>query len=384
MQAMDDMALVREYAAGNSEAAFETLVSRWVSFVHSAALRQVRDPHAAEEITQTVFLLLARKAGRLGAGTILSGWLFKTTRFVALAEMRAAAKRRQREQEANMETTFPPAPDSVWDQISPLLDEALAQLGQKDRQAALLRFFENKSLAEVGLALGASQDTAGKRVQRALEKLHRFFLKRGFAASTVMIAGAMAANSVQAAPAGLSAAIAATGSGHGLAVASSTATLIKATLTLMAWTKFKTTLLVGAGFLLVGGSATLTLTVAYPALRDYLNQGNLTSQPTRNQETSGAEQLAQAFFEALGQGDWATVAQLCPPAAPFDQIFNDRVKAHLGGLTVLSLGKPFASRDYAGVYVPYEIRFKDGTVKKFRLAVRRDNPERRWYWDGGL
>jgi DNA-directed RNA polymerase specialized sigma24 family protein len=61
----DDMALVREYAARDSEEAFATLVSRHVGLVHSAALRQVRDPHVAEEITQTVFILLARKAGSL-------------------------------------------------------------------------------------------------------------------------------------------------------------------------------------------------------------------------------------------------------------------------------------------------------------------------------
>jgi RNA polymerase sigma factor (sigma-70 family) len=379
MQVMDDMALLQAYAAGNSEAAFATLVSRWVDFVYSAAWRQVGNPDLAEEITQTVFILLARKAGRMGAGTILSAWLFRATRFVALAEMRATTKRRQREYEAQMEFSPSPAPDSVWEQIAPLLDAALAQLGQKDRQAVLLRFFENKSLAEVGRVLGASEDAAGKRVRRALEKLRRLFLKRGFAASTVLIAGAMAAHSVQAAPSGLSAAIAAAGSGQGLAAASSTATLIQATLKLMAWTKLKTTLLVGAGVLLIGGTATVTVTVVWPALAAGLRQANLTSS-----QTSGAEQLARSFFEALGKGDWNTVAELCPPGTPFAEIFKDSFKDQLTGLTVLSLGKPFTSPGYAGAYVPYEIRFKNGEVKKFNLAVRRDNPERRWYWDGGL
>ena len=151
MQAMDDMALLREYAAGNSEAAFETLVSRRVGFVYSAALRQVRDPHLAEEVTQAVFIILAQKAGRISDKTILAGWLFSTTRFAALAQMRADAKRRRREQEANMQSEIQPtAPDLFWEQMSPLLDEALATLGETDRQAVLLRFFENKSLAEVG------------------------------------------------------------------------------------------------------------------------------------------------------------------------------------------------------------------------------------------
>src|ERR1700704_3099180 len=103
MQAMDDMALLREYAASNSEAAFETLVSRRVNFVYSAALRQVRDPLMAEEVTQAVFIILAQKAARISDKTILTGWLFKTTRYAALARMRAAAKRQQREQEIQMD-----------------------------------------------------------------------------------------------------------------------------------------------------------------------------------------------------------------------------------------------------------------------------------------
>src|SRR5664279_5387806 len=93
MQPMDDLALLREYAANNSEAAFAELVSRRIGFVYAAALRQVRDPHLAGEITQAVFIILAQKAGRISDKTILAGWLFKTTRFAAIAQTREAAKR---------------------------------------------------------------------------------------------------------------------------------------------------------------------------------------------------------------------------------------------------------------------------------------------------
>src|SRR5260370_1599546 len=93
MQVMDDLELLREYAANGSEPAFEVLVSRRVGFVYSAALRQARNPHLAEEITQAVFIILAQKAGRISDKTILTGWLFKTTRFAALAQMRAEMKR---------------------------------------------------------------------------------------------------------------------------------------------------------------------------------------------------------------------------------------------------------------------------------------------------
>src|ERR1017187_3003619 len=98
MQEMDDKVLLREYAASNSEAAFETLVSRHVRLVYSAAWRQMRDPHLAEEVTQAVFILLARKAGRISGEAVLAGWLIKTTRFVALGQSGAAGRRPQSEQ----------------------------------------------------------------------------------------------------------------------------------------------------------------------------------------------------------------------------------------------------------------------------------------------
>src|SRR5664280_2829786 len=257
MQAMDDMALLREYAAGNSEAAFETLVSRRVGFVYSMALRQVRDPHLAEEVTQAVFIILEQKAGRISGKTILAGWLFRTTRFAALAQMRAAAKRRRREQEANMQSEIQPtAPDLSWEQMSPLLDEALTTLGETDRQAVLLRFFENKSLAEVGNHLGTGEDTARKHVTRALEKLHRYFNKRGVSSTTAIIAGAMSANSVSAAPVALAKSVTAVALAKGAAASGSTLTLIKGALKIMAWTKMKTAVVVGVGVLLAAGTTT--------------------------------------------------------------------------------------------------------------------------------
>jgi len=260
MQAMDDMALLREYAARNSEAAFETLVSRRVGFVYSAALRQVRDPHLAEEITQAVFIILAQKAGRISDKTILAGWLFKTTRFAALAQIRADAKRRQREQEAQMQTELQPtAPDLFWEQMSPLLDEALATLGETDRQAVLLRFFENKSLAEVGNSLDTGEDTARKRVARALEKLHRYFNKRGVSSTTAIIAGAISANSVQAAPVALAKSVTAVAVVKGSIAAVSTLSLVKGTTKIMTWMKLKFAVWVGTTAMLVGGVATVAL-----------------------------------------------------------------------------------------------------------------------------
>src|SRR3977135_2260081 len=119
MESLDDLTLLREYAAHNSEAAFAEVVSRRVGFVYAAALRQIRDPHLAEEITQAVFIILAQKAGRISEKAILTGWLFRTTRFTALAQMRASAKRQRREQEAQMQSQLQPtAPDPLWEQMS--------------------------------------------------------------------------------------------------------------------------------------------------------------------------------------------------------------------------------------------------------------------------
>jgi RNA polymerase sigma factor (sigma-70 family) len=246
------MELLREYAIRNSEAAFAELVSRRVGLVYSAALRQVRDPHLAEEITQAVFILLAQKARRISERTILTGWLFRTTRFMALAQMRAMAKRRQREEKAQMQTELQePASDPLWEQLSPQLDEALTTLGEKDRQAILLRFFENKSLAEVGTRLGSGEDGARKRVSRALEKLRRYFSRRGVISTTAILAGALSSHSVQAAPAALMNSVANAAIGHGIAASGSVA-LIKGALKIMAWTKTKTLLATAAALVAVG------------------------------------------------------------------------------------------------------------------------------------
>ncbi len=238
---MDDIELLHEYAASQSEQAFATLVGRFVDLVYSAALRQVRDPHLAEEVTQTVFIRLARKAGTIRGGVILSGWFFRTTRFVSSEVVRMENRRRRREQKA-METVLESGGESPWEQIAPLLDDAIAGLSETDRNAMLLRFFEGKSLKEVGLALGMNDDAAEKRITRALEKLRSFLAQRGKVISASVLSGALSASAVQAAPAALAASVTAAGMLSG-ATAGSALTL--GSLKFMAWTNLKSAVAVG-------------------------------------------------------------------------------------------------------------------------------------------
>ena len=255
MPESDDIALLKEYSESGSEAAFTALVERHADLVYSAALRSAGSPHAAQEISQAVFVILARKAKSLGDRTILSGWLYQTARLTAANYLRGEIRRQHREQEAYMQTILN-EPESVeaWRQIAPLLDDAMDRLGEKDRNAIVLRFFENKNLSEVGVALGSSEDAAKMRVNRALEKLRKFFTKRGVIHSAAIIAGAVSAHSVQAAPVGLAKAVTAVAVAKGATASTSILTLVKGALKTMVWTKAKTISAASLGLLLTAAT----------------------------------------------------------------------------------------------------------------------------------
>ena len=259
MQELDDNALLREYIERDSEEAFAALVTRHVNKVYSVALRLTCNPHSAEEITQAVFVILAKKSRQLGRRVILSGWLYQTARLTAVTFIRGGIRRARREQEACMQTLLNENESEAWMQIAPLLDAAMAGLNETDRHAVVLRFFDGKSLREVGAALGANEESAKKRVSRALEKLRTFFARRGVSSTTAIIAGAISANSVQAAPVALAKAVTAVAQAKGAAASGSTLTLIQGALKIMAWTKAKTAIVTGVVVLLAAGTTTVTV-----------------------------------------------------------------------------------------------------------------------------
>ena len=239
MNEQSDHDLLAEFVRSNSEEAFSVLVRRHLNLVHSVARRHSSTPHAAEDISQAVFILLARKASTLGSATVLSGWLYTTATLTAANFQRAEARRRRREQEAFMQSTLHTGGAGVaWTDLEPHLDGAMAELRSTDRDAVILRFFENKSLHEVSEALGIEERAAQKRVHRSVEKLRRVLSRRGVTASGAALTEVISTHSIQAATHALVKTISATAS-KGSAIAVSTQTLVKGTLKTMAWTKAK-------------------------------------------------------------------------------------------------------------------------------------------------
>jgi RNA polymerase sigma factor (sigma-70 family) len=258
MHDSSDMELVRDYVRLNSEAAFAELVQRHINLVYSVAMRHIGIAAQAEEVTQAVFIILVRKAAGLSPDTILEGWFYETTRLTSLSVMRSERRRQFREQEAYMQSTLAKSPDDpIWPQLSPLLDEAMSHLGKKDRDVMLLRYFKGKNVREVAEALQINESAAQQRILRTLEKLRNYFAKRGVNSTTSVIAGAISANSVQAAPVTLAKAVTAVAIAKGAAASGSTLTLIKGALKIMAWTKAKTAFVAGVVVLIAAGTTTV-------------------------------------------------------------------------------------------------------------------------------
>jgi RNA polymerase sigma factor (sigma-70 family) len=246
MHATADQELLRRYAEHGAEEAFTELVQRHLNLVWAAARRITGNADLARDVAQTVFTDLARKAKTLPREAVLAGWLYRAACLAAAKQVRGEARRVLREQHA-MATHAPAATDSAEnraaEELQPVLDAALAELSETDRDAVVLRFLAGRSLVEVGAALGTGEDAAQKRVSRALEKLREAFRRRGVNVGGGVMAAALGLAGAEAAPIGVAAGI-----GAAALAAAGTAGGTGATLLLM-----KTKLTLG----IVGGAAVI-------------------------------------------------------------------------------------------------------------------------------
>jgi RNA polymerase sigma factor (sigma-70 family) len=250
-----------EYVRTGAPEAFRRLVEAHIDAVHSQCRRQLRDPAAAEDVTQMVFISLAQKASRISPNAVLDGWLFTATRYCCATHQRAAARRRSAERKAAIMRKEAVESGSFGGDFSshaePILDDAIADLGQRDREAVLLRFFRGRSLREVGDVLGVSEDAAKHRVLRAVEKLRGYFARRGVLASSDALATFLGCAVKPAAPGAIQAAVHVALNPSALTVTGHAAGLLSKTI----WTWPK----VAAGFFVAGSITTAAVIASHGA-----------------------------------------------------------------------------------------------------------------------
>ena len=257
----EDVELLRRYATNRSEAAFAELVGKHVDLVYSAALRMVNgNVHCAQDLTQQVFSEVARRAGTLARHPELVGWLYTTTRQMACRVIRSEQRRTVREQTAHSmnDLLSQPLSELDWEHLRPVLDDAMDELSRTDRIAVLLRFFKRKSLREVGLELGLTENAARMRVERALEKLRVGLARKGVTSTAAALALALSGNAVTSAPATFVAALAGASLAGAMSVPGTGITF--GVLKFMAATNLKT----GLAALVIAGAA-LTLVIEHNA-----------------------------------------------------------------------------------------------------------------------
>src|SRR3954468_3501166 len=254
MSGLTDHELLRNYSAEGSEAAFAELVRRHVDFVYSAALRMTRDSHLAEDVTQGAFLALAQCAHKLPNRVVVPGFLHGAVRNIAAKAIRSQVRRRAREKEAvamnEAEQTA-----AIWEQVTPHLDQALAQLNESDRDALLLRYFQKQTAREIAEAFGTSEEAAQKRVSRAIERIRELLIRRGVTVGANGLLLGLSTFAVQAAPAGL-----------GIAITNSalSATTTTSLLSLLKWVGAKGLTAASVGTVILGTGAALLLQSAAP------------------------------------------------------------------------------------------------------------------------
>lgn len=290
--------MLADYVKDGSESAFRGLVARYINSVYSTAFRLVNgDTQMAEDVTQTVFADLARKARTLAPEVMLGGWLHRDACFVAGKTMRGERRRQFRERQAVAMNIPEDHTAANLGEVALILDEAINQLEPEDRTAILLRFFDELEFRAVGERMGSNEDAARMRVSRALDKLHTLLKNRGVAFSAAALGTALSAGFVSAAPLGLAATVAGTALA-GTASGGATAGLVK----FMTLTKLK----------IAVGSAIAVTALAVPVVVQHQSLAKL-----RDENQTLRQQAAQAApLQAENPGLSNSVLQSAAGPAP--------------------------------------------------------------------
>jgi len=353
----DDAELLRRYVHEGAKDAFGDLVQRYLGVVYHAALRQVGgDTHRAEEVAQEVFTLLARKAAGLTEHPMLIGWLFSTTQRTAWRLLRTEHRRVQREHEAwkLSEAADLESDEAKWNALRPVLDEVINQLKPAERDALLLRYFQEQTFSEIGLRFAVSEDAARMRVERALEKLRSRLVRRGVSSTAGALALLLANNAVAATPGGLATSVTATALSQAAAAGGGIATL---TVKLFLMTKTQMAVLGGTMVLLAIG-------VAWQSQKSFHTGQELTTERKCGDELRAAlKKVEQEIHEANGARPLQAGAALTP-----EQQEKKRQR-------LLSSRKTF-DRQYAALY--RHLRLPPGDLEKLKdlLAERM--------WEGSV